>query len=231
MIIVPCDQRSAEWNQARCGIPTASAFDRILTPTGERSKQAIAYRNELLAEWVVGHPEIGFNSDWMERGAVLEQQARDYYEVLTDHTIAQVGFVYKDERKLCGCSPDGLFRNPLYPARATREFDRGLEIKVLKPGNHIEHMLGEAALPLKYKPQVQGGMYVTDASEWEWLSYHPEMPPVLVTVPRDEKYIAKLHDAIESFLEDLLRQRELLTLRGIGTKAQLEASLVLLASK
>lgn len=220
MIIVRCEQKTDEWNQARLGIPTASEFHRILTPTGKLSEQAGTYRNELLAEWLTGRPLPSFNGDWMERGTALEGEARDYYELLTDRTVEQVGFIYKDERRIVGCSPDGLFENGM----------DGLEIKVPKPSTHIYYLLNES-LPTKYICQVQGAMWITEAKTWEWLSYNPDLPPVLIRVRRDSKYIDALEVAMESFIAELLRGREKLMERGlkpIGVREALEASLEVL---
>lgn len=221
MIVLDVPQRSDAWVQARLGVISASNFGRILTPTGSPSKQATDYRHDLLAEWLTGRALPSFSNEWTERGTELEQQARDYYELITDRTVEQVGFVYKDERRLVGCSPDGIFDGG----------KSGLEIKVLKPGNHVEHLLGAGTLPLKYKPQVQGGMLVTGAESWDWLSWHPDMPPVLVTIQRDEKYIAALDSAIEAFIEELLKGREQILARGLAPKStaeMLEASLEML---
>ena len=38
MIVLDHDQGSIEWIEARLGIPTASEFSRIITPTGKLSK-------------------------------------------------------------------------------------------------------------------------------------------------------------------------------------------------
>ena len=42
--------------QCRLGIPTASQFSRIVTPTGQLSKARDGYLAELLCEWVMGEP-------------------------------------------------------------------------------------------------------------------------------------------------------------------------------
>ena len=49
MIELPCQQGSVEWFEARLGIPTASEFSRIVTPTGKLSASRHAYMGELLA--------------------------------------------------------------------------------------------------------------------------------------------------------------------------------------
>ena len=44
MIILECTTRHQKtWREARLGIPTASAFKRILTPTGKGSSAADGY--------------------------------------------------------------------------------------------------------------------------------------------------------------------------------------------
>lgn len=216
MIILNCDQRSEEWQSARLGIPTASEFDKILTPaTGKLSTQAGAYRHRLLAEWLTGRAADSYNGGWIPRGVEMEAEARTYYEMLTDRTVEQVGFIFKDKRRLVGCSPDGLFD------------DTGMEIKCPAPGTHVRYLL-DNSLPVDYILQVQGAMWITGAKQWEWLSYHPDMPPVLITVKRDEQKIDLLETAVEHFLFELLAQRQALLDRGlkpINTLEALEASL------
>ena len=117
MIILECEQGSAEWQAARLGIPTASAFKRILTPSGKLSASRDAYMAELLAEHFLGEPIEDFDSEWVVRGKLLEPQARDYYAFHADVEPKQVGFCYISERDLVamaggldpavGASPDG----------------------------------------------------------------------------------------------------------------------------
>ena len=35
MKIIPCEQNTPEWQAARCGIPTASEIDSLVTPLGK----------------------------------------------------------------------------------------------------------------------------------------------------------------------------------------------------
>ena len=49
-----------------------------------------------------------FESDWMERGKMLEPEAFAYYDIQTDSNPLKVGFIYRDEGRMVGCSPDGL---------------------------------------------------------------------------------------------------------------------------
>jgi len=198
MIIENCEQGTEEWHRARLGIPTASNFDRIMTASGKPSTQAETYMNQLVAEWYTGEATNGYINDAMQRGIELEPLAREAYEFATDSEVEQVGFVYKDADKLCGCSPDGLM------------IDRGVEIKCPLPGTHVSYLLA-GGLPSKYVGQLQGSMYVTGLELWDFCSYCPGFPPLIITVERDEDYIDKLRPLLDDFIAEMLEKRAKLT--------------------
>ena len=181
MRIVVAEQRSPEWFAARLGVPSASQFGKIITPTGKRSTQADGYLNRLVAEILTGKSDQQEPNDAMLRGTELEPEARAYYELIGG-TVEEVGFCLHDDG--FGCSPDGLVG------------DTGLlEIKCPLPHTHVEY-LREGVLPGLYVPQVQGQLLVTGRVWCDFLSYHPDMRPLLIRVERDEKFIQALHDAL-----------------------------------
>jgi len=194
MIVLDVEQGSDVWHAARCGIPTASNFGQIWTPTGKASTQAKGYMHRLLAEWLTGTPTVVKQTEWMERGTELEAEARDWYEFQTGAEVERIGLAYLDESRMVACSPDGLVEAG------------GLEIKCPAPHTHVEYLLA-GKLPTTYIPQVQGSMYVTGRQWWDFLSYHPDMPPVLVRVARDDEYIAGLAAALHSFCERMAANR------------------------
>jgi len=196
------EQGTPEWFGLRVGIPTASRFDAIVTPArGDLSKQSEGYMRELLAEWLSGKPAESYTTGWMQRGVEMEAEAREYYAFVRDVDVLRAGFVYADDRRLYGCSPDGLPGDGL------------LEIKSPAPKTHIGYLL-DGSLPLDYRAQVQGSLLVTGRDWCDFLSYCPGLPPLLLRVERDEKYIAKLREGIESFLTAMLAMRETLTGKG-----------------
>lgn len=204
MIALDMAQGSPEWLEARLGVPTASCFDKLITPTGKSSTQADGYANTLIAEWLSGASagaDLSGNQ-WVQRGNELEPQARAYYEFQTDCSVQQIGFVLRDDRQV-GCSPDGLVT------------DVGLvEIKCPAPHTHVGYLLsGEA--PAQYRPQVQGQMWITERNWCDFLSFHPLMPPVLVRVERDDKYIKTLSVEVEKLLELMATRKAALMERGI----------------
>lgn len=197
------EQGTPEWFATRLGIATASRFDSIITPAkGELSKQSDGYLRELLAEWLSGQPAESYQSGWMERGQIVEADARNYYAFERDAELARVGFVYANDSRMWGCSPDGLIGE-----------DGMLEIKSPKPSTHIGYLMG-GGLPLDYRPQVQGSLLVTGRAWCDFLSYCPGLPPLLVRVERDAEYLDKMREAINQFVARVTEGRAKLAALG-----------------
>ena len=187
MQVLDCEQRSPEWFAARMGIPTASNFKDIITSQSKKVSAFDRYANTLVAERLMGTPPESFQSDWMARGTELEPQARAFYEFDRDIDVDDVGFCLLDDGS-AGASPDGL--------TATG----GLEIKCPAPHTHVEY-LGKGKLPAAYVPQVQGCMWICERETWDFLSFHPDMPPLLITVQRDDAFIDALAGLIKQLHE------------------------------
>lgn len=197
MIIDFSEQGTPEWDQSRLAIPTSSKFGSIVTPTCKKSTQAEAFMNHLVAEWLEGRPVEHRTFGSMANGTETEPQARDAYEFITGNDVVETGVVYKDSDKLVGCSPDGLLCS----------IRKGVEIKCPDPHTHIGYLLAEK-LPNIYIPQVQGSMFVTGYDEWDFMSFHPNYPPLIITVKRDEEYIEKLETVLHVFTKNMLDKRE-----------------------
>ncbi len=191
MIILNCEQNSQAWFEARSGHPTASCFDMIITPkTGKPSTQAQKYLYTLAGERLAGAKAESFQSAWMERGIEVEQEARDLFQMVRDVEVKQVGVVYPDDKKLYSCSPDGLLET------------EGVEIKCPSMAVHVSYLLA-GGLPSDYIPQVQGGMLITGFFSWNFLSYYPGLPPLMIKVQRDDAFCAKLKIALQEFCVNL----------------------------
>ena len=198
MIILDLEQGSDEWFAARLGIPTASRFKDIVTPTkGEKSKSYKSYMYELIAERLTKGREDFFKSEWMERGNEVEPLARASYEFIHEVEVKQVGMILNDERTI-GISPDGLIGD-----------NGGLEIKCPKPSTVVKYML-DGGLPLEYKPQVMGSLMVSEREYWDFLAFHPSMDFFELRVYRDEEYIKKMDQHIKDFVDELQNNFEIL---------------------
>lgn len=188
MIIHDCQQGSAEWAMLRLGKPTASAFGKIVTPTGKLSAQAAEYAYLLVAEELLQRPLESLEGlPWIEHGREYEAEAAAAYEFEHGVRTEKVGFITSDAGDI-GASPDRTVG------------DKGLlEIKCPAPQTMVRYMLGDG-IDQKYKPQIQGQLWIAERDWCDWFAYHREMPPVRVRTERDDDYIAKLEEAVGEFV-------------------------------
>lgn len=195
-------QGTPEWAQLRSGIPTASQFHRIITPSGEPSKMAEMYMFELLAERLLGEPTVEYTSHWMDRGSEFESEAVNFYEFTTDTETQKVGFILNDAGTV-GASPDRLVgENGL------------LEIKVGKPSTHIGLLLKSGKAYEEHRIQTQGQLMVAEREWNDLMAYNPGLSPVIYRVEREEKFIRMLDAALKAFCEVMETQYRVLLERG-----------------
>jgi hypothetical protein len=195
------EARSESWHLMRLGRPGSSEFHKIVTPTGKLSKQSTEYGFRLLAELMLGHPLEDVETPWMVRGTELEDSAIAAYEFATG-LETQPGGIVTDDEGLYGCSPDRLVGE-----------DGLLEVKCPAPNTHIGYLLDPLSMVQDKTPQVQGQLLCTGRKWVDLLSYHPEMPPVIARVERNEEYIAALDEALGRFCDSLAEQRACLESR------------------
>jgi len=193
IIIDDIEQGSERWFLEKLGKPSSSNFDKIVTSKGERSKQRKEYMYRLAGERVSGTPTETYSNSNMERGIFLEGEATGLFGLLKGVGVERVGMCYPDESKKYLCSPDGLL---------TECESGGLEVKCPLIHTHVGYLLGNK-LPTKYIAQVQGSMLVTGFTDYFFMSYYPELPPLIIKCVRDEDFIAKLKKELEIFCIEL----------------------------
>jgi hypothetical protein len=194
-----CAQRSEEWDRLRRGIPTASCFDKIVTPGGKKGKpkpssQWRHYACHLLAERILGRNVDSYTSPWMERGIELEDDAMAWYEYEKDIDTQAIGFITTDDGKI-GCSPDRIAGT-----------DGLVELKCPAPATMIEYHLFIAGfeefaggIEQDYRPQIQGQLYVSERQWCDIIAWHPELPRTVIRVERDEEFIEFLAEQLSDF--------------------------------
>lgn len=185
-----CAQGSTEWMLARCGIVTASEVDALVTPlwklrTGE-GVETYLYRK--LAEKVMGYAGEDGSSWAMDQGQILEKIALPWYEFAYDVAVQRVGFCVSDDGRI-GCSPDGLLGD-----------DCGLEIKCPQPAQHIKYLL-QGDIPPQYRAQIHFSMLVTGRPRWRFVSYSRHLPPLVLTIERDEGIQEALRETVRVFTD------------------------------
>lgn len=192
MIIVDCDQNDATWDKCRLGIPTASSFGKILTSTGKVSDTRIKYMKQLAGEAVSGRKEDSFQSYRMKEASKMEAESRQVYAMNhEDLNVYQVGFVYKDEKRMIGASPDALV-----------DPNGGFETKDAEFTVQIDRLFDNKMITT-HIPQCQGGMYVCEREWWDFQSYCNGLPELCIRNYRDEKYISRLEEELEKFCYEL----------------------------
>lgn len=200
-------QGTPEWKASRAGHATASRFADVLAKVkvGEAMGRQ-RYRWQLVTERVMGAPCETYTNKAMERGTLLESEARDAYEAETGALVIVPDFRRHPEIEWVGCSPDGEI-----------DADGGVEIKC--PDNPVIHVQTiHGGMPSEHRAQVQGQMWVTGRKWIDFVSYDPRMPEELrlyiERVKRDEDYIAELAKEVAAFLAEVDRQHKgLLALR------------------
>jgi hypothetical protein len=209
MKLFSVEQRSEAWFSARRGLPTCSRFDSILTPRNAApSSGQQTLINELIAESILP-PELGsikpqFTNDDIERGMILEAEARCAYdmEFAKGQPVTQVGFVLH-ESGLFGGSPDALVGE-----------DGGVEIKCPAPATHIGY-IRKGVLPDAYRCQVHGYLIVTGRPYWDFFSYARAFQPFHLRVTRDD-FTDKLESELNAFCIRYNRERADFGLPPIG---------------
>jgi hypothetical protein len=156
----------------------------------------------------------------MERGLIVEAEAADWYEFDHDVTVQRIGFITDDERTM-GCSPDRLVG------------DAGLlEIKAPLPQTQVGYWIS-GELSERFRPQLQGQLYITQRSWVDILCWHDVLPKLIMRVEPDDKFIKALDRELQIFnyfiegvMEKIRGTSELPIAPGrLALKAALRASL------
>ena len=192
IIIDDIPQNSPQWMALRLGIPTASNFGKILTATGKISDSREKYMKQLAGETVSGRKEENYQSYRMQKGSEAEAESRRVYEMDNEIEIRQVAFVFKDERRMAGASPDGLI-----------ETNGGFETKDAEFAVQIDRLFNGKMIT-SHVPQCQGGLYICEREYWIFRSYCSGLPSLNIRIERDEKYIARLSEELERFCYELV---------------------------
>lgn len=187
MIIHDVEQGTEAWHAVRRGIPTASQFSRIVQPSnGLLSKSAKAYAMYLAAEVLLKSSlhEEG-DTKWTRWGKDMEPEAVRQYCVVHDRAVRRVGFITTDDGS-AGCSPDRLLVGE----------NAALEVKCPSPAVQLGYLY-EGTLPLDYRCQVQGQIYIAELDYVDFYAFHPSMPELHLRIGRDREFIENLQAGLQ----------------------------------
>jgi putative phage-type endonuclease len=187
-IELSCVQYSDEWWDARKGRFTASQANKIITPTGKASSQFNGEVGRLIAEEMgLQDPKDFAGTEWMQRGSELEDEARDWLSFQLGEVVRPCGIFLKGGR--FAASPDGVM--------VAHDGSKPVEIKVPKPSTHISWLLA-GVLPPEHKPQIHMQLAVTGADTAYFMSYNPDIKPLVVVVNRDE-----YTEALQGYMDEV----------------------------
>jgi len=185
------EQGTAEWFEVRRGVVTASEFATVMAKGrgNAPSKTRQTYMYKLVGEAITGEVVDSYTNAHMERGKIMEEEARLFYELNTGNDVEPCGFIKFGH--FIGYSPDGLVGK------------EGLvEIKTKLPHLQIAVLL-EDKVPPEHMPQLQGGLWVSGRDWIDFVSYWPKLPVFIKRVYRDEEYIKNLDKEVVKFLKEM----------------------------
>jgi hypothetical protein len=185
MIIHKMQQGSEAWHQIKLGRFSGTRIGKLLM-----GKSTSGYQNaiaEVAAEILTRETEENFVSDDMQRGIDLEPQAATIYSSIFEVDLQEVGFIEPEHElsEWTGVSPDRLI-----------DSDGMLEIKCPKVKTLFKY-IEKNVLPLEYRPQVQGQLWVAKRQWCDFMAYYPNLKPFIIRVYPD----LDLHKKIEEELK------------------------------
>ena len=197
------EQRSDEWFQAKRGKMSASNADTILA----NGKGLETYIYSLIAEYYKKEKKVHYTNADIERGILLEPEAKIEFQFYTGLDIKEVGYVEFNEYILV--SPDGLIGN-----------DGLIEIKCPNDSVYFKLLLSNNIKP-EYIAQMQMQMYITDRQYCYFVSYNPNFEKSLYIkkINRDEEMIDKLKKGLERGTELIKEIKE--NFRKVGTNGKI----------
>jgi len=182
------EQRSDEWRQAKLGMFSGSDFHVMLGSS--QTKKDFLWEKFSEIKYQDSDKEE-FQSFYMERGSLLEPEARRVYSAVTENMVREVGLV-EDDGEFDGyavCSPDGLVNN-----------DGIIEIKCLAAKYHEQYTNPDSDkyeyIKPEYKTQVQFNLLITGRQWCDFVYYHPRAGIHIIRINRDEEHINKIRDAL-----------------------------------
>ena len=196
MIEVHCAQNSPEWFAHRRGVPSASQSHRIVKGDGTPATAKVRgeYIDQLLGErFSPPKKDGGYQSGAMKDGHAFEPQARAFAGVHFGVEFRTAGFVFGNEGRRFGCSPDGLAVGG----------GSGLEIKTLEP-KQLLHVARTRSIA-DYVGQIQFCIYCVEVWRWYFIAFSPcpDSPRVPLLVEADSKAQAAYVKYVPDFCDEL----------------------------
>ena len=155
-----------------------------------------SYMAELVGQIATDLLPNEINYKQCEWGKEHEDSARALFELELDVEIEVPAFIYKDEKKRCGVSPDGLLVGKKI----------GLELKCPFTTKVFVEFATCDKIKKEYIEQCQYSMWVTGYDSWYFANYDPRIKTKnlhWVLLKRDQSYMKKYDEAYKNFILDM----------------------------
>ena len=199
-------QYSDNFWRMRNGKPSASCAGRLVTPTGKESTQLSDYATELAGDMYAGQSLNQFNGNaFTDRGTELEEEARLDYSMTNQVSVEEIG-MFSDSLQRWIASPDGCVGK-----------DGLVEIKVLKPVNHIKALIEyneTGKVPSTYIPQLQMQLLISGRKWNDLFLYNPDLPSLTIRQYPDKAFFTVLRRQLKKVITE--RNLILEKLKSIG---------------
>ena len=140
-----------------------------------------------------GAPKAGEETEAMARGTMLEPEARKKY-ILKRGINVQPACLQSNQYEWLKASVDGL------------SADGSAIVEIKCGGSTYRNVASSRQVPSHYFGQLQHILAVTGLASIDFWCYQPGYPELLITVPRDDNYIARLLKAEESFWQKVTQK-------------------------
>ena len=186
------EQYSDEFWRLRNGKPSASCASKLVTSTGKESTQLDEYAVELAGDLFAGHSLNAFmGNSFTVRGTELENDARLDYSMTNQVTVDEVG-MFTDSLMRYVASPDGCIGK-----------DGLLEIKVLKPVNHINTLIKyqeTGVTPETYIQQTQMQLLISGRKWNDLFFFNPDLPSLEIRQYPDKAFFTVLRRQLKKVI-------------------------------
>jgi len=192
------EQGTPEWLALRLGRFTASDFHVMLGKSQTKTDKLY----EIIFERLTNNTDQeNYSSFAMERGKILEAEARRLYSAVNEIPVRQTGFVEPDGEEpykgFIGSSPDGLIGE-----------DGGLEIKCPLGKNFLQWTMPQddgtlniTYIKPEYRTQLEFNLMVTGRKYWDFCYYHPLLGLAVQRVESDADLREKIKNALNECIE------------------------------
>lgn len=200
------EQNTDEWHLSRVRRIGASSSVDLLMDKKTKGYQSLVDR--LIEETITGEPTESkkfIGNSYTERGHEFEPIARQDYELRTFTIVKPIGIVELDEWSMC--SPDGLIgSDKLHQIKCPIFNTQRKYLSLIEKHKDLSDNDKLKKIDGGYYKQCQYELYVSDRDINIWTSFHPYLPPIDLSIIRDEVLISEIKKRLSEIKTEVLNE-------------------------